>query len=73
MGLVEYFAALCWVSTRSSTWPRFCFFLGLDEYAADDEQAGPPEKLHEQARPSEEPEHTSIRTREKVEPMTMIR
>ena len=35
----------------SSTWPRFwvCFFLGLDEHAADDEQARTPGKLHEQA------------------------
>ena len=50
----------CWVSTSTSTWPRFCFcfcfcfFLRLDEHAADDEQARPPEELHEQARPSEE-------------------
>ena len=42
----------------SSTWLGFwvCFFLGLDEYGADGEQARPPRKLHAQARPSEEPD-----------------
>ena len=40
MGLAEYMATL----------------LGLDEHAADDEQARPPGKLHDQAQPSEEPD-----------------
>ena len=50
------------VLTSESTWPRFCFccFLGLDEHAADDEQARPQAKLHEQARPSEELDATVV-------------
>ena len=33
------------LSTRAHFW--VCFFLSLDEHAADDEHSRPPEKLHE--------------------------
>ena len=54
-----------------------CFFLGLDEHAADDEQAKTTGKtFHEQARPSEESDAKDVhkhRDREKIEPMTSMR